>query len=685
MAGSWLNLVRSPYDRLFKKSDTSTCENIIKPPTPPPVSPIVCTPSKHVIEDDSDSEDLNGVDVDISDLIEVNMPRTIIPVPHRPEPAVRLPSSATEKMKWFKNIRTEELKFILATQVKFSTMDFDFLSTSGLPTLFDFLRKTPSPVIFDVTQSVLLSLIINRVMPDASVTIQASESMTKSQALLDVIKARTTSTSVRFNSLQEFDAAAAAKYTHIVAEFVHMPTADIYALLNAYNLSTSTGVVCAVALQHTITDCARHFPNLVFATQHIAYHQGPNNFISRKHRTVFVCISHCQGKPTASLAAKPPSRVPKRGIVKRRRPSTDFIKPPSPLQQDFSFEHVSAIAADLSPRQFFEAITANSDSLQNESVAPIAEEQTLSAQDDEEETVPECTSSTEVAFTEAAQPEECPTTPNVTGIDHSTSAIVVQDDEETPISVSAPECTSSSTKNIQPEECTAASSVTEKDQSTRIIVVDDDECDDAQLQQRISDLKKRITAKTQVFRRYRSIMPVDSSPEFGGTCPTMTDRCIEIITELMCAWMNNNDGPHCFLDIRSKSTMGLLLSSIFRDVSFGHVVYSRAYELAIHDSHRMFNWPLKKVPVRLDSIRPEHLMGYNMLFASASCMGNKDHRQLECILDAFYYADDTEVLWMQMTRPQAAYAIKTFVNLKFNLVRSKFPNQSNDPLYEIVK
>jgi hypothetical protein len=513
----------------------------------------------------------------------------------------------------------------------FDSARFSLLTENGIEMLFNYLNDCQAPVIFDTTKTIALSLILSQKMKGAAFTIQAVPGMQSNPAVMNTIKEAPCPMSIRFDPICDIDMVSISHYSHIIVDFTTTPITDVQSLLNAFNSSASTGVIFASALKLTVKECESIYKNLVFEIKKPS--TGNRNSFSPKHRTLFVCITHRQGEmvfplqetrqleqqkkkgrpnkrplpcavvpesaavplqqqmPSMSISGTLENRVESRPPTPRSQEDSviEFTRSESPLQQDFSFEHIS----NLSPR------------LINE---PLA----------------------------------------------------VADDPQQ-----------------EPEESRPASSVP-------LIVIDDAEEDEVTI--RVANLNKKLASKVKAFGRFRSILPLDSSLEFGGSCPIPTDRCISILMERMCVWMHANEGPHSFLDIRSKSATGIMLSQVFGpEIKFGHVVYSRDYNFSMHDAHRMFNYPLKIVASSLSGINRDHFTGYSMLFASASCLGNRDHSILEAILDAFTFSEDSRVLWLQMTKPQAKHAVSHFSNLTFNLIFERFPNKSNDPFYEILK
>lgn len=678
MAGAWINFVRSPYKRLFTEPVAQQRQEIVMPPTPPPVSPIVPLARKEIVRhayDDEEDENLSDVDIDVdAELVPIEGCRDETPPDVQLKKLERKARTRTEYIIECKRIRTQKVNLLKNAGFKCKMAKFGFVSENGIAVLTDHLSKCASPVIFDATQSLALSLIISQTIKPASITIQAVAGMQQNVALMNVIKENVQQVSVRFDPLTEFDLIAASNYTHIIADFANSDAADILALLRAFSSSPSTGVIYASSLKQTIIECRNSFPTLVFNAVPTPYNRNPE-LLSMKHRTLFIAIYHRQGEhPVAACTSHMQIVVGRKGRPRKRTSpvtspvsSPEYTKTLSPLHHDFSFEHMNSISNELSPRIPTPVVvetptvpeTTTDDIQSNDSSSVIVEEQQSS------------NSSTDVVE-EQERPAEVAEESAVENVqeEHSSATEV----QESPEKVA---------DDVQ-EEVVVQS---ERTDDVPIIVLDDeDEIEEVDpLRAKIDAMTKRISQKVSLFRQYRSLVPVDSSPEFGGTCPLTTDKCLSIIAERMCTWMHNEEGPHSFLDIRSKSTTGILLSTLFRNVKFGHVVYSRQYDSAIYDMHRMFRWPLSFVATTLDGLRSDHLHGYSMLFASASCLGNRDHRQLECILDAFHYSTDSRVLWLQMTKPQAAHAIEHFGNLDFKLICEKFPNKSNDPFYEIRK
>lgn len=627
MAGSWIGFVRSPYQKLFN-SEPKVVE---KPPTPPPVSPIqIDEPCRHVTDDND--ENLNDVEVDIDDLTSITGYRDIAPAVTKTRTRLIRSDSFVRECRKLRRVKVNLLR---AAGLSYDSARFSLLTENGIEMLFFYLSQHQAPIIFDTTKTIALSLILSEKLRSSTFTIQAVSGMQTNPAVMNTIKEAPCSISVRFDPICDIDMVAISQYTHIIVDFTTTHITDVQSLLNAFNSSASTGVIYASALKLTIKECEDIYKNLVFEIKMPP--SGTRTSFSPKHRTIFVRITHRQGEMVIPLQdtrklehARKKGRPAKRsmpcavvpeatvtslqqqipsmsisGTLENRiepRPSTpriqeesviEFTRSESPLQQDFSFEHIS----NLSPR------------LINEPLAVV---------DD--------------------APQEHPT---------------------------------------EIEESRPASSVP-------LIVIEDAEEDEVTI--RVAQLNKRLAAKVKAFNRFRSILSMDSSPEFGGSCPIPTDRCISILMERICVWMHANEGPHSFLDIRSKSATGIMLSQVFgSEISFGHVVYSREYNFSMHDAHRMFNYPLKTVVSTLSGITRDHFDGYSMLFASASCLGNRDHSILEAILDAFTFSENSRVLWLQMTKPQAKHVINHFSNLTFNLILERYPNKSNDPFYEILK
>ena len=194
------------------------------------------------------------------------------------------------------------------------------------------------------------------------------------------------------------------------------------------------------------------------------------------------------------------------------------------------------------------------------------------------------------------------------------------------------------------------------------------------------NLRKRRSA----FKTFRETLPVCSSSEYGGSCPTASNAYVSAMADIICDYVRTHDGPYNFLDVRSRSIIAAHLSTAFpQAVSFGHVAYSKEYLFDIKQTHNTIRAAISVVASSLNEINPNTFNGYQMIYVMAPWM-DKDNSELNRIILSFINNTDTRVLWLQLKAEQYKNLRARYSTIEFSLKRAKMPGTEGS-LYEIRK
>lgn len=689
MCGVWRT--RSAYELVFRiQSKPATARSSVTLPPPPPISPVVASnkyehdfglqPIEH--EDDIDAfADEPGV-------VKLSMQKTFISTVY---------DARTQTVTDLRNSRYNKKRHISV-----------FSSKIAIGNVVAILENSRSPVVLDLTNSLIMGITVKALMPTISVTACVSAASMSNKAVESLFE--TSRCGVIRSTLTDMQSKELVNYTHIIADFIKTPFDDIERLLTQFSASVTTSAIYTGIMPSVRNELARTFLNLEFTYLSVMFTKNPD-FLTGDTRARLVRIRHRMSNNQPSIrrtSKKRPLRQAETApAVLQHCPEPPPLREPSPLTTDFSYGSIGQTFFQeqleylVNEHPVQESTVCVLPTAQLDDIAPFVE------------SIPEDIPLNPV---EIHVLDETPATP-IDDIQHDQDAEdafhpdtptdeVENEDEgdfypETPINNIEPENVSVEKIDNTPALCESPhvealdviaqqyspviACQDDYDDDDAIIILSDDEEEVAQgIELNVQDIQRRLKSRRSAFKTFRETLPVCSSADFGGSCPTAGNHYVSAMADIICEYVRTHEGPYNFLDVRSRSIVAAHLSTVFPStVSFGHLAYSREYLFSIRQTHQVIAASLKTVNSPLSEINPNTFDGYQMIYTMAPWM-DRDNDDLKRIILSFLANDSTRVLWLQLKAEQYKNLRESLSHVNFTLRRAKMPGIEGS-LYEILK